>query len=215
MILEGRRRHDGLRWLGWACLTVFIMDAIFLGVFQNESYIHEYVAYYLVAPISMTAGVALDRIITQLDAFPAPRWFRDVPIYLTCLLLVAAGISGELRARALEKQTRILDYKAVEPTNLIPELGVEIRKSFSSDTDVLCNFLNGPQLGYYAQRILIRNLVEYRSWAKYLQDSPKRVGGVVWMGSTMAEDIVTKLPPGTKRFVKLGDVSFCFWRSRY
>jgi hypothetical protein len=194
---------------------VFMMDAIFLGVFQNESYIHKYVAYYLVAPISMTAGVALDRLITQLDALPVPKLFRGLSIYITCLLLVAAGISGELRARALEEQSRILDYKAVEPANLIPELGTAIRESFSLDTYVLCNFLDGPQLSYYAQRILIRNLVEYRSWTKYLRCSPKRVGGVVWMGPIMAEDIVTKLPAGTKRFVKLGDVTFCFWRSGY
>jgi len=194
---------------------VFMMDAIFLGVFQNESYIHEYVAYYLVAPISMTAGVALDRLMTQVDAFPVPRLLRGLPIYITCLLLVPAGISGALRARALEKQSRILDYKAVEPANLIPELGMAIRESFSSDTYVFCNFRDGPQLSYYAQRILIRGLVDYGSWTKYLQGSPKGVGGVVWMGSNMAEDIVTKLPAGTKRFVEVGDVSFCFWRSSH
>jgi Dolichyl-phosphate-mannose-protein mannosyltransferase len=215
VMLEGRRRNEGLPWLGWACLMVFTMDAIFLGVFQNASYIHPYIAFYLVAPISMTAGVALDRLITQLDAFPAPKLFRGLPIYIICILLVAAGISGEHRARALEEQTRILDYKAVERANLIPELGAAIRESFPSDTCVLCNFFDGPQLGYYAQRILIQNLVEYRSWTKYLQASPKRVGGVVWMGPIMAEDIVTKLPVGTKRFVKLGDVSFCFWTSAY
>jgi hypothetical protein len=70
-------------------------------------------------------------------------------------------------------------------------------------------------LSYYAQRELINNLVEYRFWKRYLQGSPKRIGGVVWMGSIMAEDIVTELPVGTKRFVKLGDVSFCFWKNGY
>jgi hypothetical protein len=69
-------------------------------------------------------------------------------------------------------------------------------------------------LSYYAQRILINNIVEYRFWPKYLQE-PKRVGGVIWMGSIMAEDIVTELPAGTKRFVELGDVPFCLWRNGY
>jgi hypothetical protein len=192
-----------------------MMGAIFLGVFQNESYIHKYVAYYLVAPVSMTAGVALDRLITQLDAFPVPRLFRGLPIYITCLLLVAAGISGELRARALEKQTQILGHKAVEPANLIPELGKAIRENFAPDTHILCNFIGGPQLSYYAQRQLINKLFEYRFWKRYLQGSPKQVGGVVWMGSSTAEDIVTELPEGTKQFVKLADVSFCFWRSSH
>jgi hypothetical protein len=215
VIFQGRRRNEGLRWLGWACLTVFLMDAIFFGVFQNESYLQDYIAYYLVAPISMTAGVALDRLITEAAALRLPKLFRGLPVYVTCVLLVAAGICGELRAKALEEQTRILDYKAVEPTNLIPELGAAIRESFSPDTYVLFNFRDGPQLSYYAQRILLGNLVEYPSWAKYLQSSPKRVGGVIWMGSIMAKDIVEKLPAGPKRFVKLGDVSFCFWRSGY
>jgi Dolichyl-phosphate-mannose-protein mannosyltransferase len=215
VILQGRRHHEGLRWLGWACLMVFIMDAVFLGVFQNESYLQEYIAYYLVAPISMTAGVALDCLIAQTAAFPLPRLFRGLPIYITCLLLVAAGISGELRARVLEKQSWISGHKAVEPANLNPELGTAIRESFSSDTYVLCNFPTGPMLSYYAQRIFISNLIEYRFWPKYLDGSPKRVGGVIRMGSSTAEDIVTKLPAGTKRFVKLGEVSFCFWRSGY
>ena len=213
VILQGRRHNEGLQWLGWACLMVFIMDAIYLGVFQNESYLQEYIAYYLVAPISMTAGVALDRLITQLGAFPLPRLFRGLPIYATCLLLVAAGISGQLRARALETRIPISGLNAVEPPNLIPELGAAIRESFSSDTYVLCSFRVDPMLNYYAQRILIAGLVEYRFWPKYLQGSPKRVGGVIEMGSGTAEDIVTKLPAGTKRFVKIGDVLFCLWRS--
>jgi hypothetical protein len=191
------------------------MDAIFLGVFQNESYIHKYVAYYLVAPVSITAGVALDRLITQLDTFRVRRLFRGVAVCIACLLLVAVGISGELQAKALEQQSRILDYKAVEPANLIPELGKAVRGNFPSDTHILCNFRFSPQLGYYAQRDFITGLVEYRSWKEYLQGSSKRVGGVVWMGSITAEDIVTKLPVGIKRFVKVGNVSFCFWRSGY
>jgi hypothetical protein len=191
------------------------MDAIFLGVFQNESYIHEYVAYYLVAPVSITAGVALDRLITQLDTFLVRRLFRGVAVCIACLLLVAVGISGELQAKALEQQSRILDYKAVEPANLIPELGKAVRGNFPSDTHILCNFRFSPQLGYYAQRDFITGLVEYRSWKEYLQGSSKRVGGVVWMGSITAEDIVTKLPVGIKRFVKVGNVSFCFWKNGY
>ncbi len=215
IVLRGRRRDEGLRWLGWACLTVFMMDALFLGVFQNESYLQDYIAYYLVAPVSIAAGVALNHLITQMDAFPAPRLFRGVAVYIACLLLVTAGIFGEFHAKALEQQIRILDYKAFEPPNLIPELGKAIRGNFPSDTRVLCNFRDGPLLNYYAQRELINHLVEYRFWKRYLQGSPKRIGGVVWMGSSMAEDIVTELPVGTKRFVKLGDVSFCFWKNGY
>jgi hypothetical protein len=39
------------------------MDAFFVGVFQNDSFIHQYLSFYLVAPVAIMAGIALDRII--------------------------------------------------------------------------------------------------------------------------------------------------------
>jgi len=93
----------------------------------------------------------------------APRLFHGAAVCLVCLLLVATGLSGELQAKALKQQFRILDYKTPEPTNLIPDLGKAIRRNFPSDTRILCNFLPdfGPKLTYYAERDLINNLVEY------------------------------------------------------
>jgi 4-amino-4-deoxy-L-arabinose transferase-like glycosyltransferase len=214
IIVRDRRRDEGLRWLSWACLTLSIMEVFFSAVFQNASYNHPYIAFYLIAPVSIAAGVALDHLITQIDVFLAPRLFRGVGVCIACLLLIAFGISGELYANGLEQQFRILDYKTRESPNLIPELGKAIRENFAPDTHILCNLLHAdsPQLSYYAQRDLVNGLVEYQLWKRYLQGSPKRIAGVVWMGSITAKDIVTKLPAGTKRFVKLGDVSFCFWK---
>jgi hypothetical protein len=190
------------------------MDALFIGVFQNDSYIHQYIAFYLIAPVSITSGVSLDRLITQIEGSLAPRFFRGIAFCLVLLLLVATGLSGQRQAKALKQQFRILDYKAPEPTNLIPDLGKAIRRNFPSDTHILCNFLPdfGPQLAYYAQRDLINNLVDYRFWRTYLNRPSKHIGGVVWMGCQPAEEIVRKLPAGTKQFVKIDELSFCFWQ---
>src|SRR4051812_26382015 len=42
--------EPGLQWLGRAAASIFVMDALFVGVFQNNSYIHQYLAFYFLAP---------------------------------------------------------------------------------------------------------------------------------------------------------------------
>lgn len=91
-----------------------------------------------------------------------------------------------------------------------------IQQNFSADTRILCNFLPdyGPQLEYYAQRELLNNLADYRSWDRYLHSSSQHIGGIVWMGSQKARDIVAKLPPGKKKMVKFNEISFCLWNAQ-
>jgi hypothetical protein len=213
-VIRHKEHNEGLRWLGFACATIFVMDVLFLGVFQNDSYIHQYIGFYLVAPISIMAGVALDRVIAWAGNLFATRRAHTVASCVTCLLLTAVAFEGERQAKALTWQFRILDYKCQEPANLIPELGEVIRGNFSPGTQVLCNFLPdyGPQLEYYSHRELLNNLSDYGSWRRYLQDSTRRIAGVVWMGAATGKDILTKLPSGTKQFVKLGGISFCLWK---
>jgi hypothetical protein len=53
------------------------MDAIFVGVFQNDSYIHQYISFYFVAPVAILAGIAIDRLITFLQG----AFFRNEPAH--------------------------------------------------------------------------------------------------------------------------------------
>jgi hypothetical protein len=214
IIICPRKQNEGLRWLGWACGTISVMDVIFLVVFQNDSYIHQYIGFYFLAPIAALAGVALDQLVTRAGNIFRTQASYSIATCTACLLLVALGVQGAERAKALERQFQILDDKSQEPFNLIPELGAAIQENFSQDTPVLCNFLPdyAPQLQYYAQRDLLNNLSDYKSWHRYLRGAPKRIGGVVWMGSRTASDILAKLPAGTKRFVKFGEISFCLWK---
>jgi hypothetical protein len=214
IIICRNKQNEGLRWLGWTCGAISLMDVMFLVAFQNDSYIHQYIGFYFLVPIAALAGVALDQMITGAENTFRTQASRSIVICMACLLLVGLGVQGAGRAKSLERQFQILDYKSPEPFNLIPDLGAAIQANFSQDTPVLCNFLPdyGPQLQYYAQRDLLNNLSDYRSWERYLPGTPKRIGGVVWMGSQAARDILAKVPAGTRRFVTFGKISFCFWK---
>jgi hypothetical protein len=93
-------------------------------------------------------------------------------------------------------------------------LGGAIRENFPPEARVLCNFLpeSGAQLAYYAQRDILNNLSDYRSWQRYLSDAARPVGGVVWIRSNASHDLLTRLPPGSRRFLRFGDLSFCLWK---
>lgn len=216
ILCRARARGEGFQWLGRACLSVLVMDALFVGVFQNVSYIHQYSAFYFLAPLAIAAGVALDRLIAALQTAIPLRLFRGVAELAVCLILVAIAASGWQRTQALAGQFRILDYHINEPPGLIPELGKAIRENFSADARILCNFLPdyGPHLAYYAKRDILNNLCEYRFWDPFVNDPSKRIGGVVWVSShPSSQNILAKLPAsGTKQFLTVGDHTFCLWK---
>ena len=214
VILWRSRSDDNLRWLGRAALSILLMDLLFVGIFQNDSYIHEYIAFYFLAPIAIAAGVALEFATKSLQKLlsrgPAPR-LAEVAVALAVL---AIGFMGYLKNETLVRRFCILDYHTNEPEGLIPDLGRAIRANFTSETHVLCNFLPdyGPQLAYYAQRDILNNLSEYRFWDPHLRDASKKVGGVVWLSSQPAShNILAKLPTGQRRFLTVGNLTFCLW----
>jgi LmbE family N-acetylglucosaminyl deacetylase/4-amino-4-deoxy-L-arabinose transferase-like glycosyltransferase len=208
------RQHDkNLLWLLRACVCVFVMDVFFVGAFQNNSYIHQYLSFYLLAPVAILAGIALDRLITFFQSNFTARKFALVGELLALALVAAMGTEGLFQTRVLQQQFRILDHRTPEAPNLIPKLGAAIRKTFPPGTRVLCNFLPeyGPQLAYYAQREIVNNLSDYRFWQRFLRDAAEPVGGVIWVVPRASHDLISKLPPGSKHFVRVGDQSFCLW----
>jgi len=215
ILWRARSRDEGWQWLGRATLSVFAMDLLFVGVFQNDSYIHQYLAFYFLAPVAIAAGLALDRLLAMLRRVTTPRLFPSAALVSACLMLVLLGWSGWHRTQALIRRFCILDYRTEEPAALIPELGKAIQATFAADTRVLCNFLPdyGPQLAYYAQRDIINNLSEYQFWDPHLNNPSERVGGVIWVSSSPASQrILAKLPPGRKRFLTVGSLTFCLWK---
>lgn len=214
ILFRARRHEENSLWLFRASVCVFVTDVFLIGVFQNESYIHQYFSFYFLAPVAIMAGIALDRIVTFFQVNLASHKLAFGGELLVCSVVLLMATHGLFQARELQQQFRILDYRTPEPPNLIPELGNAIRENFSPKTRVLCNFLPqyGPQLAYYAQREIFNNLSEYRFWRRYLKNPSKPVGGVVWMGSKTSRDLVSSLPPGNKRFLTIGNLSFCLWK---
>jgi 4-amino-4-deoxy-L-arabinose transferase-like glycosyltransferase len=216
ILWKSRSRSKGLRWLGRAALSILLMDALFVGVFQNDSYIHQYLAFYFLAPIAIAAGLALDRLIALLRHLGSVRYpvpgAAEAAVFLLVLGLAAHSF---VRTDTLVRQFQILDYGAEESPELIPELGRAIQATFSAETHVLCNFLPdyGPQLAYYAQRDLLNNLSEARFWRPYLKDRSNQFGGVIWISEgPAAPAILAELPAGSKKFLKVGSQTFCLWK---
>ncbi|MDD5351329.1 MAG: glycosyltransferase family 39 protein [Chthoniobacteraceae bacterium] len=213
IIAYRRRKEPGVAWIGWASFMVFAMDAVFVGVFQNDSYIHEYIPFYFIVPVSVLAGIALNQLAQTVENAPA-HWARPVG-NAAAILLAAAGIwLGQVRTETLQGRFCILDLQKKESEALIPALGKIIRSHFSPETRVLCNFMPyyGPQLEYYARREVAPNLSEPEDWKPYIQKTDGDVGGIVWMGDDDAPAILANLPPGKKEFVRLENESFCLWQ---
>jgi len=214
VIAYRRRKEEGFAWIGWASLMVFVMDAIFVGVFQNDSYIHEYIAYYFVVPAAVLAGIVLNETVVWAEnaVKTLPRGAGNL---LGASLVLVLALLGQTRANALRLSFNILDLKKPEPETLIPNVGEVIQKSFSPETRVLCNFMPyySPQLEYYAEREVAANLGDAGQWKHILLDSSKKeVGGIVWMGDEDAPAILSGLPPGKKEFVRIEDENFCVWK---
>jgi hypothetical protein len=208
-----KRAEPGFRFIGWACLSVFLMDVLFVGLFQNDSYIHEYIAFYFLVPVAVMMGVALDAAVGCVET-RLPRSFRRMAIYAGAGLVVMTAFAGKSREVTLRRPYRILDFSAPEPPGLIPALGQMIRAYFPPGTQILCDFMPvyGPHLGYYAQRDVVTNLTRAVLWKRFLPKSLRKVGGIIWMGDRHAMEIILHLPPGSKQLVRFKNVWFCLWK---
>lgn len=207
-----RRKEPGFAWLGWAAAMVFGMDAVFVCVFQNDSYIHEYIAFYFVLPVALMAGIALNELVVFLENAARPSWSWAGNLAGAVVVLTAA-MAGQAQLDELNGQFYILDLGKKESAKLIPKLGEAIRTHFSPKTRVLCNFMPyyGPHLEYYAEREVAPNICEPEYWKPMIQSTVGEVGGIVWMGDDDAKEILANLPPGKKEFVNLESESFCVW----
>ena len=78
------------------------MDLLFVGLFQNDSAIHQYIAFLFPGPpVAIAAGLALDRLIAALRMVTTPRLFPSVALVSACLIPAgsdgpAGGTSGRL-----------------------------------------------------------------------------------------------------------------------
>jgi Dolichyl-phosphate-mannose-protein mannosyltransferase len=210
----GRRASGpGWRWLTWAALSFFLMAVTYVVGWRQASYIHEYAGFYFTVPVAFMGGVALDELWRWNGGAGQRTGWRLAGAGTALAILALLGALGYARTRALHAmQYHVLDWSVSEPANLIPALGRLIRRTFPEDTVVICNFpVQGPQLGYYADRSLIYDENTYRDWEPLISGRREGVGGVIWLGAPGAEMLVAELSPGTSRSVRIDGQPFRLW----
>ncbi len=196
-------RQAGLRGLNVAAGGLFLTAAVFI-VGVRHKVPHDYWGFYFIAPVAMMGGVGLDALLR-----------RRMPGGIIAVVLAAWLARDAVKETvALQSfQYHILDWIAPEPKSLIPELGERISRTFPRDAKVLCNFLPypQPQLEYYARRVLVpaQRDDDWRSW---INCPGQPVGGVIWLEAPGADELVSKLPHGTREIVEFGPVRFLFWK---
>jgi len=209
-----RRTLSGLRLLGGAALSLFLTATVFLVVFRDGSYVHDYWGFYFIAPVAMMAGLALDVLLAR-------SWSRDVvPVVRgACVGVAVAGVAllgvrSYQGTRALHlRQWWVLDGVVEEPRYLIPELGRTIYWTFPDETLVLSNLAErGPHLAYYVRRSIFYGRLTYADWAPLLERLGRRAGGLVWLGAPGGEDLWSALPRGRRKVVQFSDLRFGLWR---
>ena len=212
IVLRRGRANEPLWWLGWAALCIFVLDAFYVTAFRNASYIHDYAAFYFIAPVAMMAGVALDAFLGWCEFRNSAA--KNMGAALVVLVCAFLGFTGERDARGLLGQFHLLDSDLAEPPTLIPDLGAKIRTTFSANTTVLCNFLvyYGPHLNYYAQHGIIGGYMDFDDWQRVLANEAPPLGGVIWLGEPNAGEIIEHLPPGTRETCQVAGIRFLFWK---
>ncbi len=215
-----RLRSDaGLRWLGWAAASLFLTAASFLVVFSNGSYIHDYWGFYLLAPVAMMAGLALDASLGGEGA--GGRLRKVAGVCVACVALVLLAGRGYVGMQRLHGWAwRVLPEEAAEPRDLLPELGRTIYWNFPDETRVLCNLPRvaphlghwAPHLEYYARRPIVYDRFTYAEWAAELARLGRRAGGLVWLGAPGAEELWASLPGERKKVIQFDGSRFGLWR---
>ncbi len=208
-LFKNRNESKNLRWLGWVCGALFVMNAFYVLVFQNASYIHDYASFYFISPVSILAVLGAQRV----GHWAEKQVGRIGPIVSLGLVIVVGGI-GCIQVQSLNSRPHILDSNQSEPKNLIPELGKLIRAEFPADAEVLCNIdpYFTPQLWYYSNRKLVTGFTKPAYWLSYFSSSSQLRGGIVWLGAPDSEAILALLDVKSRRTVWVQGIPFCIWK---
>jgi hypothetical protein len=207
-----RQRHlsELLRWIGWAALLLFLLDAIYIVAFPNASFIHDYAGFYFIAPVAMMGGIALDALANRMDR----RGIRHVGTAAALCLILLVALFGRARARSLQSQAYLLDGQTYESAQFIPKVGTLIRAHFPENAQVLCNFEPyGTTLPFYAQRVLLPDITDPADWQRIISGSSAPAGGIIWMGSPGAENLLARAPTQNREFVEIEGARFYLWLS--
>jgi len=192
--------------------TVFFIDAFYVCVLRNQSYIHDFASFYYLIPLSIMPAFFLDQILKIVKAR-----FAGIATY-AATAAVCAGVAGMIYfgirgLDGIDTQFCILDDDDTEPANLMPDLGKQIDATVPAGAVVICNFdqYYSP-LPYYARRVMVNYVRTYTDWKGAVSDAfPQAAAGIIWGGDPEAAGILGKLPAGELHPVTVDGIAFTEW----
>jgi 4-amino-4-deoxy-L-arabinose transferase-like glycosyltransferase len=213
-ILRRWKMSEGLRWCALAAAPVCTAGVLYVVVLRNESYIHDFATFYLIGALALMAGIGLEGVMMWVERKLETRLLRSVAASALIALLISLAMTGYGRAEYLRSQFPVLDGEVAESPNLVPALGRYLKKTFSADTTILCNFdPYGSTLNYYAQRTIINNVAEAQDWRDVIADERPPLGGIIWLDAPHASEVVAALPKNEVSSITVEGVRFAVWHS--
>jgi hypothetical protein len=207
-------KQPGFRWLGGAVLQMAIPGILYMVLLRNWSFIHDFASFSCIGSIAILGGLGLEFVWAWLERRPRENILRPAGAVATLGFLVWLAVAGFARAEKQRSQFLILDGIADEPSNLIPDLGRYLAKTFPADATILCNF--DPyysSMSYYAKRAIYTNLRSSTEWNAVAADQGGgAVGGILWLGAPSTADILAGLPTDEIVPVEIDGVRFAVWK---
>jgi 4-amino-4-deoxy-L-arabinose transferase-like glycosyltransferase len=207
-------KQPGFHWLRGAVLHMAIPGVLYMVLLRNWSFIHDFASFFCIGSIAILGGLGLEFISAWMVRNPRAKILRPAGAVAIFGVLVWLAVAGFARAEEMRSQFLILDGDAPEPSNLIPDVGRHLAKTFSADATILCNF--DPyysSMSYYAQREIYTNIHSSTEWnALAADEGGSDVGGILWLGEPSAAEILAGLPTNEIVPVEIDGVRFAIWK---
>jgi hypothetical protein len=207
-------KQPGVRWLRGAVLQMAIPGVLYMVLLRNWSYVHDFASFFCIGSIAILGGLGLESIWAWIERRSRANILQPAGAVATFGFLVWLAAAGFARAEEQRSQFLILDGIVDEPSNLIPNVGRYLAKTFPVDATILCNF--DPyysSLSYYAKRTIYNNLGTSTEWNDVADDLRGcTVGGILWLDAPSAANILAGLPTDEIVPVEIDGVCFAIWK---
>jgi 4-amino-4-deoxy-L-arabinose transferase-like glycosyltransferase len=212
--LARNRKKPGFRCLGGAVLQMAIPAVLYMVLLRNWSYVHDFASFFCIGSIAILGGLGFESIWAWIERRSRSNILQPLCAAATFGFLVWLAVAGFARAQDQRSQFLILDGDAPEPSNLIPDVGKHLAKTFPANATILCNF--DPyysSLSYYAKRTIYNNLGTGAEWNAAAADlRGSAMGGILWLDAPSAADILAGLPNDEIVPVEIDGVRFAVWK---
>src|SRR6202030_1118762 len=123
-------KEPGFRWLGGAVLQMAIPGVLYLVLLRNWSFIHDFASFFCIGSIAILGGLGLESVWVWIERRPRSNILQPAAAVANFVFLFWFAAAGFARAEEQRSQFIILDGVADEPSNLIPNVGRYLAKTF-------------------------------------------------------------------------------------